>query len=403
MIQAGLQYCGFVVQRCFHALAWLCVLVRLRELVRLRTHASLRIIASSGISDLFMVPTTSRILVRSFVFSCVVGVIFAGWVPDGQAQMRAQQWVDFDGRDGQAGEVGDVPVNVPMGMEYDVAMNLPVRSVGRVPVDEVVGGAFDEPFETESEKDERRDERTSLLKSLVLPGWGHFGLDASASTRGKIHIGTDLALLAGFVGADLRVGTLTDEYLALGELRAGVLMANRDRAFVLAMGNFNSLEEYNDFQLRSRNWNRLIEDTPENRWQWEYDEDRRRFKDIRERADLMENQLPALLGFMVINRVISGISAFNRTRAWNSEREGFAAKRGERERRVEGYGSGVDNERGVGNGNWVGNRNGDENGNKNGNGGEVFQENGVPPQVTLMPVLVNGRNTGFTAHLRFSF
>ena len=323
MRQVGLKYCGFLV----------CASLRLQALLRL----------------LF------RNMVRSFVLSLGIGFIFAGWVADGQAQMRAQQWVDFDGKDRMVGDVG------------------------RVPVDEVVEGAFDEPFETKSEKDERKDERTALLKSLVLPGWGHFGLDASASTRGKIHIGTDLALLAGYVGADLRVGSLTDEYLALGELRAGVLMANRDRTFVLAMGNFNSLEEYNDYQLRSRNWNRLIEDVPANRWQWEYDEDRRRFKDIRERADLMENQLPAILGFMVINRVISGISAFNRTRTWNSDRESLAAKRYEGGRRDEGYGSGVDNER------------------------EVESEHGIPPQFTLMPVLVNGRNTGFTAHLRFSF
>jgi len=329
MRQAGLKYCGFLV----------CASLRLQVLLRL----------------LF------RNVVRSFVLSLGIGFIFAGWVADGQAQMRAQQWVDFDGKNSQVGEVGDVPL------------------------------------ETHTVK----NERTALLKSLVLPGWGHFGLDASASTRGKIHIGTDLALLAGYVGADLRVGTLTDEYLALGELRADVLMANQDRAFVLAMGNFNSLEEYNDYQLRSRNWNRLIEDTPTNRWQWEYEEDRRRFKDIRERADLMENQLPVILGFMVINRVISGISAFNRARAWNSDREGLAAKRYEGGRRGEGYGSGADNVRGVESGLGVGDGRGVDSGRESER--VVGVGNGIPPQFTLMPVLVNGRNTGFTAHLRFSF
>ncbi|NBV31360.1 MAG: hypothetical protein EBR93_02320 [Bacteroidetes bacterium] len=253
------------------------------------------------------------------------------------------------------------------------------------------------------------NERTALFKSLILPGWGHFGLDASASTRGRIHIGTDLALLAGYFGVDRRVGSLTKEYLALGELRAGVLMADRDRAFVLAMGNFDSLEEYNDYQLRSRNWNRLIEDAPGNRWQWEQEEDRRRFKNIRERADQMENQLPAIVGFMVINRVISGISAFNQTRRWNADR----TDRGELEviGDFDGVG-GVGKERTMAGdggtrkavlGEGVGMGEASEAGEGNGVQGATLDSRRLPPQFSLMPVFLDGRNTGFTAHLRFSF
>ena len=229
------------------------------------------------------------------------------------------------------------------------------------------------------------NERTALLKSLIMPGWGHFGLSEADAIRGRIHMGTDLSMIAAYAGLGVRASSLTDDYLTLAELRAGVPMSNRDRTFLLAMGNFNSLEAYNDYQLRSRNWNQLIEDIPENRWQWTTDDDRRRFRDIRERADQTNNQLPAILGFMVMNRVLSGISAFNRTRSWNDAHQLAKTVTSRYQSHSPNHQDRPDEP--------VAKRN-----TKGAEKGRIQFSN-----LTFRPVIIHQQHAGFTTHLQFRF
>lgn len=165
------------------------------------------------------------------------------------------------------------------------------------------------------------DPRGAFLRSLAVPGWGHYHADKENWTRGKYHLGTDLVLVGTIFGFNARMRNLQEQFITLSNLRAGVDISDRNRSFRLAIGDFNSLDEYNDFQLRSRNWNRLIEDIPENRWQWDEPDDRRRYRELRSNRDRLGNQIPVLGVFMVTNRVISAISAYNRARNSGSTAE----------------------------------------------------------------------------------
>ena len=158
------------------------------------------------------------------------------------------------------------------------------------------------------------DPKGALLRSAILPGWGHYYVDKSDWTRGQFHLGADLILIMGYFGLDARASNIESQFITLANLRADASIADRDRAYRLAIGQFNSLAEYNDFQRRSRNWNRILDDTPENRWNWNSNDDRLRYRDLREDADQIRTQLPAVIGLLVVNRVISGISAFTRAR-----------------------------------------------------------------------------------------
>lgn len=154
----------------------------------------------------------------------------------------------------------------------------------------------------------------AFLRSLALPGWGHFYAGNDHRNRGYIHAGTDIALLGTIFGFNIKANRIENDYITFVNLNAGVDLSSRNRSFRLAVGDFNSLNEYNDYQLRSRNWNRLIEDTPQNRWLWESTSQRFRYRELRSQADNIRNQLPAIAGLMVVNRIISGISAYNRVR-----------------------------------------------------------------------------------------
>ncbi|WP_340103663.1 hypothetical protein [Rhodohalobacter sp. 8-1] len=162
------------------------------------------------------------------------------------------------------------------------------------------------------------DPRGSFLRSLAIPGWGHYYNDSNNWTRGKVHLGADIIMIGSYFGLNARASNLEGQYHTFAQLNAGVSISDRSRKFQLAISQYNNLEAYNDFQLRSRNWDQLLDDTRENRWQWESEEDRERYSDLRETSDRARNQLPAIAGLMVVNRVLSAISAYRQARDMTS-------------------------------------------------------------------------------------
>ena len=154
----------------------------------------------------------------------------------------------------------------------------------------------------------------AFVRSLVVPGWGHYYANPDQWRRGQIHLGAEVALIASYFGLTLRADNIENQYETLASLKAGVEITGRSRSFELAIGDFDTLQEYNDFQLRSRNWNRLFENQPENRWNWDGENERDKYNSLRSDIDRVRNQLPAILGLMVLNRVISAVSAYNQAK-----------------------------------------------------------------------------------------
>lgn len=158
------------------------------------------------------------------------------------------------------------------------------------------------------------DPKIAFLKSIVLPGWGHYHVDHRHWNRGKYHLGAEAALILTYLGFRIHAANIEDNWSTYAQSEAGVSIGNRDRAFQLAVGDFENLAAYNAFHERNRSWSLLLPDTPENRWQWQQPADRKAYNDLRKRFENMEQQLPALLTLMVVNRLVSGISAYNRAR-----------------------------------------------------------------------------------------
>lgn len=154
--------------------------------------------------------------------------------------------------------------------------------------------------------------RVAFLKSLAVPGWGHYYVDNTDWNRGKFHLGADALLLISFFGLNIHSNNLQQNWFSYTRSKAGIDVEHRSRSIRLAVGDFNNLSAYNDYQLRNRNWDQLIDETPENRWEWQSDEARGEYNEIRNRFENIDQQLPALIGLMVVNRVVSAISAYNR-------------------------------------------------------------------------------------------
>lgn len=165
-----------------------------------------------------------------------------------------------------------------------------------------------------SDGDALPNPRTAFLKSMALPGWGHHYVDRSDWTRGKYHLAADVILIVSFLGLNIHSNNIRQNWYAYSQSEAGIDIEGRSRSLQLAIGNFSNLQAYNDFQARSRNWDQFIDDSPENRWNWETESARAEYNDLRNRFENIDQQLPALVGLMVVNRVFSAISAYNRAR-----------------------------------------------------------------------------------------
>ena len=153
----------------------------------------------------------------------------------------------------------------------------------------------------------------AFVRSLVVPGWGHYYVDKNNWRRGQYHLGADVILIASYFGVNARSNSLSSDVRTLARARANTELVGRGRDFELAVSSFDNQDEYNDFQRRNRQVNNLFEGE-QFFWEWESTADRERFNDIRDRRDRAENQLPALVGLLVVNRVFSGITSFTRAK-----------------------------------------------------------------------------------------
>jgi len=158
------------------------------------------------------------------------------------------------------------------------------------------------------------DPKIAFLKSLAVPGWGHRYVNRDNWNRGKYHLAGEIVMILSYVGLRIHSSDLRDNWFTYARLEGGVNIEDRERRFRLAVGDFNNLRAYNEFQELNRNFDRLYEDIPENRWNWDTVRKRQEYNDLRNRFETIDRQLPAVLALMVVNRVVSGISAFNRAR-----------------------------------------------------------------------------------------
>lgn len=148
----------------------------------------------------------------------------------------------------------------------------------------------------------------AFLRSLAAPGWGHYYADQQDWNRGKIHMTAEILLITGVAASVVQERKLRMEYHTLASLRAGVDTRGRGRPFRLAVGAYDSLDEYNDFQLRSRSWNQLFPDETRNRWAWQSEEDRRHYNELRNRSENAGNRVPMLVAqsLKLAKRLLAG-------------------------------------------------------------------------------------------------
>lgn len=160
----------------------------------------------------------------------------------------------------------------------------------------------------------------ALLRSFVLPGWGHYYVNKDDWNRGKIHLLADITLIGSYLGLTINANRLENNLYTYARQHANTEIRDRGRDYLLSVAEFISIDAYNDYQERSRNWDRIYDVNTANSWHWDSDQHRLSFLKLDNRVQHNRQQLPAIASLMVVNRIISGISAYSRAARMRQDR-----------------------------------------------------------------------------------
>lgn len=143
----------------------------------------------------------------------------------------------------------------------------------------------------------------SVMRSAILPGWGEFGL--GKAERGRVFTKVDLVLWSALVQTGYAGRQHDSRLKSFGSLHAGVSFSGKDNQFVTDVGNYMSLDDFNEVQQRLRNTDRVYRDSEIYGWAWDSDENRKTYRRYRIQRDTVRKIGQFVIGGMILNRIVS--------------------------------------------------------------------------------------------------
>jgi len=157
----------------------------------------------------------------------------------------------------------------------------------------------------------------AALYSLALPGMGE--LYAGSFSSGRYFLAAEGVLWLTYAVFQVRADALRDDARTLAVARAGVSLAGKNDQYFVDIGNFLSIDEYNEKKLRDRDADKLYDPALGYGWRWDSDASRAEYRDQRVASDNMYNNRKFVVAVILINHVASAINAARSAVAHNKE------------------------------------------------------------------------------------
>lgn len=155
----------------------------------------------------------------------------------------------------------------------------------------------------------------AILLSAVLPGAGHFY--AGRMDVGGYFLGAELSMWLGLFGVNYYGNILRDDSRSFAVEHSGLNKSGKDDEYFSNVGNYMNVFEYNNAKLQRGEYN-AIYNTTTHFWNWDNSGNRDEFDRQRKKSERTYNTRTLFITGMIINRVISGISAIVLTKKGNS-------------------------------------------------------------------------------------
>jgi hypothetical protein len=163
--------------------------------------------------------------------------------------------------------------------------------------------------------DSKKSVVVAVAASLILPGMGEWY--AGSFESGKYNLIAEGGLWLAYTGFRMHANWLQQDAQTFANQHAGANFTNKDDQYSVNIGNYISIDEYNQAKMRNRE-NDLVYTADQYQWQWDSDVNRAQFKDLRIRSAEIKNNSKFIIGAIVVNHILSAFSAGRKAAAYNN-------------------------------------------------------------------------------------
>lgn len=161
---------------------------------------------------------------------------------------------------------------------------------------------------------ERKSPALAILYSALLPGMGE--LYAGDYSTGKYLTATEAGLWLTYFSINLYGEWQVDNYKAYAKSNGGISEDGKDDDFYANIGNYLSVEQYNDEQAFYRRFDEMY-NTGTHNWNWAGTTERRTYRSMWVSSRQAFNNLRFVVAGMLLNRLGSIINAVRLVAAHN--------------------------------------------------------------------------------------
>jgi hypothetical protein len=155
----------------------------------------------------------------------------------------------------------------------------------------------------------------AVVYSVLLPGMGD--LYADHFQAGKYYVMADAGLWLTYAGFRVEAGWLKQDAQSFALQHSAASLAEKDAQYAVNVGNYSSVDAYNQAKLRNGEYDKLYDPRSSYAWSWDSDASRLAFKSRRTRSDEVLRNSEFVLGGLVLNRIVAALSAWRATALFN--------------------------------------------------------------------------------------
>ena len=156
----------------------------------------------------------------------------------------------------------------------------------------------------------------AFISSLILPGAGEKYL--GKKTLAKTFLITEITLWAGYVAFKSYGKWIRKDAITFAATHSGALTDGKPPQFLVDIGNYKDIHEYNDAKQRMYQFNKIYS-SDDYYWQWDEDKNRQKFENLRIASDRAVNRSVFMLGGIFANHLLSAIDAVWQTHRHNKK------------------------------------------------------------------------------------
>ena len=157
-----------------------------------------------------------------------------------------------------------------------------------------------------------------VIKSFLVPGWGQ--IELGYKNRSKTYTYIEIGILLSMYSSTKYSNELKRNYIAYASEHAAISTDGKDHEFWVDIGNYNTLNDYNDEHLRNREAGDLYPSNAQWNWNWDSPDSRKHFELKRIQSDKLKLLSTFTIGGLFLNHFISSIDALYLKRLTSSNK-----------------------------------------------------------------------------------